>query len=471
MASPGITEEPALRSPIRVDQRSFTSAALNSGSQAKEQKLTGPTQFTQGTGRRRLSGVLAVALLGAGLLASCGGDSSPASQDESGDKGPLVVAFAIAKSGPIAPYDTGSSDATMDQIDEINAAGGLDGHRIKVIQADTQSDKNVSTNVANELVQKGAHVLIASCDFDYASPAMIVGTGAGIPSISLCGSDTKLATKVLGPNTFTASPGLDAEAVIAADLAYDKGFRKMYLLQDESIEYSKNIGRYAEAAFKALGGEVVGKQTYQGGPNTNIKAQVDKLAADPKGADFIELASWNPGASTALRQIRAGGVELPIIGPVNIPGFTVQEIAGKISDVYTPSFGCFDPCQGSPWQSMTDWAESYTEKHGKIQLNPTDAGVWLADAIAAAYKESGYSTDGAKLGKTLETMPPIDTFTGKMRFATPKCHKPTGWNHALVEIQGGEQRYTGSAAAEEIPDIGDGNTCAGPVETFPPAKG
>lgn len=435
--------------------------------------MTRPTQLTQCGGRRQLSAAAVVALLTAGLLASCGGDSTSASDEKKGGKGkgPLVVGFAVAESGPIALYDTSTTDATLDQIAEINASGDLDGHEIETVRGDTQSDKNVASNVANELLEKDAHVLITSCDFDFSGPAMIVGNGAGVPSISLCGSDPKLGSKVLGPNTFTASPGSDAEAVIAANLAYDKGFRKMYLLQDESLEYSKDVGRYAEAAFKALGGEVVGKQTYQGGPNTNIKAQVDKLAANPNGADFVELASWNPGASTALRQLRAGGVGLPIVGPVNIPGFTVQEIAGKISDVYTPSFGCFDPCQGSPWQSMTDWAASYTEKHGKIQINPTDAGVWLADAIAAAYKGSGYSTDGGDLVKALETMPPIDTFTGPMRFATPECHKPTGWNHALVEIQDGVQSYIGVAAATEIPDIGDGNTCAGPVETFPPAKG
>ena len=53
----------------------------------------------------------------------------------------LTVGFAIAKSGWMEAYDTPAATAALIRIEEINAAGGLLGRPIKVVEADTRTDR------------------------------------------------------------------------------------------------------------------------------------------------------------------------------------------------------------------------------------------------------------------------------------------------------------------------------------------
>ena len=57
----------------------------------------------------------------------------------------ITIGFATAASGFMEAYDKPAQDAAMIRIDEINAAGGLNGKQIKVVTADTKSDPNAHT--------------------------------------------------------------------------------------------------------------------------------------------------------------------------------------------------------------------------------------------------------------------------------------------------------------------------------------
>ena len=50
-----------------------------------------------------------------------------------------MIGAAIAKTGYLAPYD--ATFAAVEQlVKETNAQGGIDGHKVRVVQADTHSD-------------------------------------------------------------------------------------------------------------------------------------------------------------------------------------------------------------------------------------------------------------------------------------------------------------------------------------------
>ena len=53
----------------------------------------------------------------------------------------IVIGFATAQSGFMQAYDKPAQDAAMIRIDEINKAGGLLGRHIKVVTADTKTDR------------------------------------------------------------------------------------------------------------------------------------------------------------------------------------------------------------------------------------------------------------------------------------------------------------------------------------------
>src|ERR1041384_5237449 len=73
------------------------------------------------------------------LLAGCGSTGGAAEPSSNGLPEEIVIGAAIAKTGYMAPYD--ATFAAVEQlIEETNARGGIDGHKVRVIQSDTRSD-------------------------------------------------------------------------------------------------------------------------------------------------------------------------------------------------------------------------------------------------------------------------------------------------------------------------------------------
>jgi len=418
-------------------------------------------------GRRR-SGRAIFTLAAVGLTAlavGCGGgdDGGSATAGDGGagsGEGPIKIGFAVADSGPIAPYDIEPTQAAQLRVDEINAAGGVLGRRLEIVKRNTQSDKALSTNVANELLGEGVVAIVASCDFDYGSPAAIAAQAAGVPGISLCASDPKFAdTTTIGNMAFSFAPGSDVEATTDAEWAWDRGWRNVYVLQDENIEYTKALGRYFKARWEQLGGRIVGEDSFPGGDNVNIRAQAARLAR-VEDADFIYIPTWNPAGPAAIRQLRAAGVRLPIVGPSALDGDLLLSTVGDASDIYFNPYACFVYCEGGRGRSLDRFVADFEAKTGRKPSTAYDlAGYNLISALAQAI-ETARSTDGEAIVRAMETMGPVETPTEPFAVARPGCHKPTDMPLSFVEMRDGRLTFLESVRARSIPDIGDGNGCA-----------
>ena len=68
----------------------------------------------------------------------------------------IIVGFATAESGFMQAYDKPAQDAAMIRIGEINAAGGLLGKQIQVVNADTKTDRAEGAKAGRKVIDKGA---------------------------------------------------------------------------------------------------------------------------------------------------------------------------------------------------------------------------------------------------------------------------------------------------------------------------
>jgi ABC-type branched-subunit amino acid transport system substrate-binding protein len=71
------------------------------------------------------------------------------------------------------------------------------------------------------------------------------------------------------------------------------------------------------------------------------------------------------------------------------------------------------------------------------------------------------STDSTKIAKALFSGFTIQTLLGPVKF-TEKCHRPQPPSHIFELYTNGKAKVLGLASTRNIPDIGDGNPCAGP---------
>jgi branched-chain amino acid transport system substrate-binding protein len=410
---------------------------------------------------RPFPGRIALSALSVGTLvltAACSGGSDAA---DGGDD-QLVVGFALSQSGNMAPFDVEPGNAALLRIKEINADGGIDGKKIKVISKDVRSDPDTVGTAATELISEGIDLLVTPCDFDLSAPGASVAQASKIPSVSICAGDPKMAdTTTLGDYVFSANAGSDVEGASGAAWAYEKGWRSAYVLQDESIEYTKSAGRYFTAKFEELGGKVVGDDAFPGGDNVNISSQVSRLKGLAQQPDFVYVASWNPGGATAIRQLREAGVTIPVVGPAALDGQVLLDVVGdEASDIYYTGFACYVYCTGADSADLDTFVKDYQAEY---KSEPASSyallGYNMVSAIAdAAGKAKSFS--GADLKAALEDDGSVTTPIGDVAYFSTSCHKIIDMPMTVVQVAGGAMTFAGQQRVDSIPNVDDGNSCA-----------
>jgi branched-chain amino acid transport system substrate-binding protein len=357
------------------------------------------------------------------------------------------------------------------RIEQINDAGGVLGRPITTEWIDTKSDKALAATNAEELIDKGAVVIVATCDFDFSFPAINAARGRDVPGIALCASSPKVATPdIVGPLGGSMGLGSDAEGVAMAEwLRQNKPeIESMYVFRDESLEYSKATADYFKAKWLELGGTVCGEDTFVGGPDLDLSSQVTRLRGAVDGCDGIYDGSWQPYGSQLIRAVRDAGVETPIFTNASVNGTLVTDVAGQVSNFWALGFACLPTyCEGTQTESVVQIADEFQAKYGEPLGNHYALpGYALADAIVAAIEAAGATDGPAIAGALFGGQVSIDYFGNPMKF-TENCHRPQPAVYSVEEWQAGVNTQVGEAVVTSIPDIGDGSPCSG----TPPAAG
>ena len=123
---------------------------------------------------RRIAAAVVGLVALACAAAACGGDE--VADNKSG--APIVIGAAVAKSGIMSQFDQPVVEGAQVAITEINKAGGVDGRKLKLEVADHKSDLNLVQQSALDVIDKGAQMVVVTCDYDYGSAAASVADGS-----------------------------------------------------------------------------------------------------------------------------------------------------------------------------------------------------------------------------------------------------------------------------------------------------
>lgn len=243
----------------------------------------------------------------------------------------MVIGFAVAQSGGFQPYDESGTKMAQLVIDQINGRGGLLGRRLVTVMADTKSDRVEGVRAAKDVLAAGAELVIVTCDYDFGAPAALEAQKAGVVAVSICAGDAKMGPVGIGPMAFSANRAGPVDGAMMAQWARQKkGFSKAYMITDQTIDYSKSQCAGFEWAWQDLGGELTGRDTFSAADST-VAAQVSALgAAVQKGdVDVVMLCTFLPNGASALRQIRAAGIDVPIMSGEAMAGtFWTEAVPG-----------------------------------------------------------------------------------------------------------------------------------------------
>ncbi len=348
----------------------------------------------------------------------------------------LTVGFAIAKSGWMEAYDTPAATAAKIRIDEINAAGGLLGRQIKVVEADTRTDRAESAKAGLAVLDQGAEMMVVSCDYDFGAPAALAAEAEGMNSFFLCAEDVKAGIQGVGPNSFSSSVLAPVQGATMAEWAHAKrNARTAFVLEDTYIEYNKGICTGFNWMFPQLeGAEIVGSDTFKN-DDASIASQITRIKSLAKEPDVIMLCSVMPGAAAAVRQIRAAGINSLILNGSAVDGSYWLDATPDLS-------GFVVPVQGSiygddPRPEVEAFNKAYEAKTGALPASQyAYPGYVLIDLWAKAVERAG-TVEGAAVTAELEKMRNEPTAFGPRSFTSELHHQDTALMQ-IIEITNGK---------------------------------
>ena len=394
----------------------------------------------------RKTGVLAALFATLAVVAAVTAATAPAAKSD-----PIIIGWAYDGKGNMAPFDGPALAAANVRVQQINARGGVNGRKLRIITCDTQNNNPAKAKAcAAGLIGKGADIMFVTCDVDFATPVVQEAINRGILAIAPC-----IGTDQMGPKRFGAKGKLafsfgnvaQDEGSAMAQYAWGKGWRTASLATDGVIVYFKNVVQAFKARFTQLGGKIVDQETYQdptfGG--NNVQNAVSRLNA--KKADVIVTST--AGAYGALGPFITGlrtlGNDTPIINSWAGDGNYWLPKSPPVTNYYFVTYASVFGDDPNP-------AVNKLAKQVHAGTGGFIAGSAAIDGLVTAIRRSGGSTTGSVLAATMEKFKGVPTLSGKVSFS-PKLHTVFGRQYRVIKIQNNKPRVVATVVAKVVAKI------------------
>lgn len=260
--------------------------------------------------------VLAVAAAAGLVLAACG------SSDDKETAGPVdqpvktQVGDGVLKIGTLFPQ-TGSlvilgppqAAGVKLALKDINAAGGVLGKNVEVIERDSGDDKTDIANISvDSMLNENVDAIVGAAASAVTLNVIDKITGSGVLQVSASNTSTKLSTYSDKGLYFRTAPSDVYQGRVVGETAIEDGAETMSILARQDA-YGTSLADQAASAFSDGGGEVKQKIIY----NTDaseFSAEVSKLKTDD--SDAIALIGFEESSKIIDEMLKQG--ILPLSG-------------------------------------------------------------------------------------------------------------------------------------------------------------
>ncbi len=382
--------------------------------------------------------------IAAGALAALMLTSGGHAQEE-----PILFGGALCLTGVQAPLDTPGFRGAQVAIKALNDEGGLLGRPVEFVNIDGKSDPVTVGNAAIELIDQGADLILAPCDFDFGGPASREAQEAGIVGLSLCASDPLYSSWSLGDKQFTLSMWNTTMGATAAEYAFnERDWQTAYVVTDQFIAYTKSLSKYFVEHFEALGGEILLEDTYTNGDN-DFSAQLARLQALDEKPDVIFVSSYGQDIGVIIRSLREVGFDAPVLGGDAYDDPAMIEALGPTlgNDIYFVTHTWMGE-EAHP--DMPKFIETYTEMFGEAPDTSFVATGWDSVMLLAQAVEMAGTTEGDAVAAALVDGN-FNLLTGNLDYRSAEEGHAPDKAAVLVEIKGGEPAFLGWRTPENPP--------------------
>ena len=234
--------------------------------------------------------------------------------------------FKIGVIGPMtgdyAQYGTNVYNAAVVAAEEINAAGGINGYQVEILDAgDDQGDPEKAVNAYNDLLDKGMQML---CGTVTSGACIAVGAEAAESTFLFTPSGSAVDCITAGSNEFRMCFTDPMQGSKSAEYIAEKGLAtKVAVLYDSMADYNVGVHDAFVEAAPEFGLEVVADEAYTTDSNTDYSVQLGKIKES--GAELLFLPNYYSDNALILQQAADIDLDVTIFGVDGMDGILSVE--------------------------------------------------------------------------------------------------------------------------------------------------
>lgn len=393
--------------------------------------------------RRLLPGaVAAAALLSTGLFAAgcksgndTGGSGAGGTGGAASTEGDIRVGHYASLTGANATFGVDTREGVDLAVDEINAAGGINGRKIAVETQDDQSKADEAVTVVTRFANDDKIVaVIGEVASSISKAAAPVLEAKGIPMITP--SSTNVEVTQVGPHIFRICFIDPFQGFVMAKFAKENlKMDRVAVFRDQANDYSVGLANEFTKAFQGMGGTVVKDVSYKQGDN-DFRAQLSQIkGVNPQA---IYVPGYYGDVGTIARQARELGITVPLMGGDGWDSETLIKGAGGPGGALEGSYFSNHFSKFEKAERVEKFVNTYRQKYnGKDPSGLAALGYDSVKILADAIKRAG-STDREAVTKAIAETKDFPGVTGQITIDENRnATKPA----VVLRIKGNEFVY------------------------------
>jgi branched-chain amino acid transport system substrate-binding protein len=363
------------------------------------------------------------------FLASCTGAETGTTESPASDV--ILVGEYGSLTGSEATFGQSTHNGIMLAVDEINAAGGINGKKVDIRVYDDQGKTQEAGTAVTRLINDDHVVAILG---EVASSLSIAGGRVaqqyGVPMISP--SSTNAQVTQVGDMIFRVCFVDSFQGYVVAKFAReDLKANNVAILYDQAQAYSKGLKDDFAREFKGLGGTITTEQAYTGG-DQDFSAQLQSIK--DAGADAVFVPGYYTDVGNVAIQARKIGVNAPLLGGDGWDSSQLAVIAGEsIEGSYYSNHYSHEEAR----PEVGDCVKAYQAKYNETPDGLAALGYDAAELLFDAMKRSP-TLDGKDIAAAIAATKEFSGVTGVITIDRDRnAVKPA----VMVQMKGGVPRY------------------------------
>ena len=296
--------------------------------------------------RKGLALAMTTAMCAMGFV-GCGGSGSEATGTNNAgetkevanatdeDKAASGEVYKIGGMGPLtgdaASYGNSVKQGAEIAINEINAAGGVNGHNLELVFEDDECDEEKAISAYNKVMDEGVIAILGAVTSGCSIAVSGESVNDGILQITPSGSAQACTD---GDNAFRICFTDPLQGSTMLEYIANQGYKNVAIIYNAGDEYSKGITDEFVAKAGEFGITVVAQESFNTG-DVDFKTQLTKIKST--NADCIFLPIYYTEVGYISEQATTVGVNLPYFGCDGWDGI-IKQLEGKTENIEGATF-------------------------------------------------------------------------------------------------------------------------------------